>query len=286
MRFLPVLARASREPLAHFVALGAAIFAIHAAFAAPPRDARVVVSADFVEGLRREHAARLGRSPTPDEERALVDQFVDEEVLYREAVAMGLDRGDPIIRRRLAQKMTFLAEDEAAREPSDEELRDYLAAHADRYREAQRVSFRHVFMSRDRRGEAAAEDARRAIGELSRGAISAEGAGDPFLQGSEIKRRTQVEIESMFGAGFAAKVIDAEPGAWLGPLSSSYGEHAILVLERADGAAPDLASVRARVRSDLLTERRAAASREMRARLRRRYAIEIEAPKAAVAGGR
>lgn len=279
--------RFAREPLVHFVALGAAVFALHAAFARPSRDGRIVVSLDFREGLRQEHAARTGRPPTPDEERAMIDRFIDEEVLYREAVALGLDRGDPIVRRRLAQKMTFIAEDgAAAREPSDAELRAFLDAHADRYREPPRVSFRHVFLSRDRRGSSLDADARKALDDLAKGARDAATLGDPFLQGSTFTRRTAAEVEAVFGRAFASALVSAKPGAWVGPIASSYGAHVVEIQGRADGAPAKLDAVRARVRADLIDERRATASREMRARLRARYAVEIEAPRAAVAGAR
>jgi hypothetical protein len=284
MSLRDLLGRCLREPLVHFVVLGGAFFALHAAVAPAPRDGRVVISGDFVAGLRREHQGRTGRPPTVEEERALVDRFVDEEVLYREAVALGLDRGDPIVRRRLAQKMVFVAEDGAAREPADAELAAYLAAHADRYCEAGRASFRHVFLGRDRRGPAAEADARQLLAALQGGA-PAEAAGDPFLQGAAFARRTAAEIEAVFGAAFAAALPAAPLGTWSGPIASSFGVHLVRVEAREPGGLPPLAAVRGRVRADLLDERRGAAVREMRERLRARYHVEIQAPAARVAGG-
>lgn len=274
-----------REPLLHFVVLGAAIFGLHAAVAPPPRDARILVTADFIAGLRDEHAARTGRPPTPEEERALVDRFVDEEVLYREAVALGLDRGDPIVRRRLAQKMAFVAEDgAAARDPSDAELEAYLAAHADRYRAPPRLSFRHVFLGRDRRGDPAA-DAQRLLPELTAGAAP-DTLGDPFLQGASFARRAPADIEAVFGKAFTDALLAAPARVWTGPITSSYGAHLVRVEDRVEGALPPLSAVRARVRADLRDERREAALRAMREKLRARYRVEIEAPKPRVAEAR
>lgn len=284
MTVTTALARAAREPLVHFGLLGAAIFAAHAVFA-PPREARIVVSSEFVAGLREEHRARTGKPPTAEEERALVDRFIEEESLYREAVALGLDRGDPIVRRRLAQKMAFVAEGSASREPRDEELRSYLAAHADRYRDAPRVSFHHVFLSRDRRGDAAPADAARALADLVGGADPAR-AGDPFLQGASFTRRTAAEITSVLGGAFSEALLAAPPGAWSGPITSSYGSHLVRVEERLDGSLPPLEAVRARVRADLLDERRAEAVRALRARVRARYAVSVEAPKVEMAVAR
>jgi hypothetical protein len=272
-----------REPLLHFLVLGAALFGLHAAVAPPPRDGRIVVSADFVEGLRHEHVARTGRPPTPEEEQALVDRFVDEEVLTREAVLLGLDRGDPIVRRRLAQKMLFVAEDAAAaREPSPADLERYLAAHADRYRDPPRRSFQHVFLSRDRRGDDVARDAERLRASLDAGA-SPEGAGDPFLQGAVFTRRTPVEIEAVFGHAFAEAVTNTTARGWTGPIPSAYGVHLVRVTEQLDGAVPPLAAVLARVRADLRDERKAEATRALRTRLRARYQVTREVAPARVA---
>ncbi|MFT3774789.1 MAG: peptidylprolyl isomerase [Minicystis sp.] len=278
-----LLRRCLREPLVHFAVLGAALFAIHARTAAPPRDGRIVVSADFVAGLSQEHRARTGRAPTPEEERALVDRFVEEEVLYREAVALGLDRGDPIVRRRLAQKMIFVAEDgAAAREPTDADLEAYRSSHADRYREAPRTSFRHVFVSRDRRGDSTDNNALRLLADLKAGAVT-ESAGDPFLQGAVFTQRTQVEVEAVFGRAFAEALVTAPVGAWAGPMASSYGVHLVKVTDRMAGAVPPLPSIRSRVRADLLDERKQAAVRALRERLRARYQVEIEAPRTRIA---
>ncbi|APR82440.1 Hypothetical protein A7982_07789 [Minicystis rosea] len=276
------LRRYLREPLVHFAVIGGALFALHAAVAPPPRDAAIVVSADFIAGLREEHRARTGQWPTAEEERALVDRFIDEEVLYREAVSLGLDRGDPIVRRRLAQKMVFVAEDgAAAREPSDADLQAYLVQHQGRYREPARLSFRHVFLSRDRRADAAAE-ATRILPELAAGAAP-EGKGDPFLQGTSFGQRTSAEVEAVFGHAFAEALFAAPNDAWSGPLTSSFGVHLVRAGERTEGAIPPLAKIRARVRSDLMDERRATAGQALRERLRARYRIDIERPKARVA---
>jgi hypothetical protein len=259
----------------HFAVLGAAIFAIHAAVAPPPRDGRIVITRDFLAGLRQEHAAHAGRPPTPEEERALVDRFVEEEMLYREAVALGLDRGDPIVRRRLAQKMTFVAED-GERNPTDADLAAYLAAHADRYRDPPRISFRHVYIAHNRNGDAPEKDPHRLLADLASGAAP-DTLGDPFLQGRSFAQRTAAEIEAVFGHAFTEALMAAPAGAWTGPIASSYGVHLVRIEGRVDGATPPLAAVRERVRADLRDERREAAMRAMREKLRARYAVEIEA---------
>src|SRR5262249_43151012 len=147
------------EPMLHFLGLGVVLFALHARL--QPRD-RIVISSAFVEALRQDHARRTGKPPTPEEERGLVERYVDEEVLDREALALGLDRGDVIVRRRLVQKMEFVTRDAApAGEPTDADLQRLLDAHPERYGGPGVMSFRHVFLARDRRGDALGADAAR-----------------------------------------------------------------------------------------------------------------------------
>jgi peptidyl-prolyl cis-trans isomerase C len=270
-----LLGRWLREPLLHFVVLGAGLFALHASLAPEGAGERIVLDAAFIEALRSEHAQRTGRPPTPEEERGLIDRFVEEEMLYREAVAIGLDRGDPIVRRRLVQKMSFLAEDLAAQgEPTDADLEAYLAAHAARYRMPERFSFRHVFASRDRRGLAAQADASRLLEQLQSGAEPGA-LGDPFLQGTSFMQRSGAEIEAVFGRAFAEGVMAARADAWSGPIPSSYGAHLVFVSERVPSVAPPLSAVRARVRQDLIDERRADATRAAIQKLRQRYSVAI-----------
>lgn len=266
-----------REPLTHFVLIGAVLFAAHARLRRPPPE-QIIVSAAFVEGLREEHRKRAGRPPTADETRGLVERYVEEEILHREALALGLHEGDIIVRRRLAQKMQFVLEDEAAAvEPSDAELQAFLEANAERYRAPAAISFRHVFVSRDRRGEGTNAEAERLLAALRAGADPGA-LGDPFLQGSAWSRRSAKDIESTFGAAFAAGVFGAKEGMWTGPIASSYGAHLVLVTERVEGVVSPLAAVRARVRDDLRAAGREEALRSAMARLRSRYQIHIEMP--------
>lgn len=274
MSVLRERARAAlREPLVHFFALGAALFALHAAVAPPPRE-RIEVAAAFVDAMRAEQRERTGRPPDPAETRGLVERYVAEEILYREALALGLDRGDVIVRRRLVQKMELLAR-AAVRDPSEADLAEHLAAHPERYRMADAVSFRHVFVSRDRHGAASAARAEELLAALRAGADPAP-LGDPFIAGASFARRTRSDLEAAFGASFAEAALTAPLAAWSGPIASTYGLHLVHVSAREGAGAPDLAAVRARVREDLLNERREAAVRAEVERLRTRYTVLIE----------
>jgi hypothetical protein len=265
-----------RAPALHFAAIGLGLFVLHRAVQRPPQE-RVAVSAAYVDGLVREQAERTGKPLSPEETQALVDRYVDEELLFREALALGLDRGDPIIRRRLVQKMELVGDGAApVPEPSEAELQAALDAHADQYREPARLSFHHVFLSRDRRGEGAREEARRLVGEL-RGGADARRLGDPFVQGQAWSRRSEQDIASVFGAGFAAKVAVLPAGAWSEPIASSFGEHLVFIDERVEGRPAPLAAVRARVRDAWITEQREQRKVSALRALRARYQVEIEA---------
>jgi hypothetical protein len=259
------------------VVIGLGLFGLHAAVARRAPSPHIVVSASFLDGLRREQATRNGRPPTPDEERGLIDRFVDDEVLYRQALALGLDRGDLIVRRRLVQKMEFVLRGAAPPpEPSPAELQAFLDAHAERYGGKRAVSFRHVFLSRDRRGEGARDDAGKLLVALRAGADPG-GVGDPFLQGAAWRARTEPEIAVIFGDAFAKAVVDLPPGAWSEPIRSSYGEHLVRVDERVEASAPALATVLARVHDDWLSARRDDDDRASLRRLRELYVIDVEA---------
>jgi peptidyl-prolyl cis-trans isomerase C len=134
-----------REPLVHFVVLGTALFLLYARVAPEPAH-EIVVPASLVQGLVRDAERRTGRTPTPAEAEAMVERWIDDEVRYREALALGLDRGDLIVRRRLVQKMDFLlAGSTPVPAPTDAELAAWLAAHPDQYAAPDRLSFEHVF---------------------------------------------------------------------------------------------------------------------------------------------
>lgn len=264
-----------REPLLHFVVLGVALFALHRWVAPPGAGRRIVLSDEVIHGLRQDHLRRYGSLPNADEQTAIIQQFVDNEVLYREALALGLDRGDIVVRRRLVQKMEFLTEDlEPIPEPTDAVLQAYLDAHAEHYAIAARVALAHVFISTDRHADHAAADAGQLRQQLLAGADSTA-LGDPFLRGRDFASSTQAELSAVFGAAFAAQVMSLPVGSWSEPIRSSYGLHLVRVTAHADGHAPNLAEVRAAVRRDWQEERRAEVNRLALARLRQRYDIRI-----------
>lgn len=265
-----------REPLFHFLILGAVLLASAHWFGDTARPREVVVSADLRSGLRADHFRRTGQWPTQAEEEALVGRYVDDEILYREALALGLDRGDVIVRRRLVQKMGFLIEEEeSVPEPSEAELGAFLSGRRERYLEPERVSLEHVFVATDRHPGDADRIAEGLARRIEAGEDPAE-LGDPFLRGREFRLRGKSEIGSLFGASFASRVMKLSVGAWSPPIRSSYGLHLVRITERRAARLPEIGEIREALRRDWLEERRAEASRRSLARLRDRYDVRVE----------
>ena len=210
----------------------------------------------------------------------LIEDDIRDEVFYREGKAAGLDRDDFLIRRRVRQKMEFLAEDMAAADPSEEQLAAYLASNAERFRTEDRLTFRHVFLSASRRGSALEGDAKQIAATLvsASGTVDAAAIGDPFLLGETFRQMPQSDVERTFGESFAKQLANAELGRWQGPILSSFGAHFIFVDERTKGSLPPLATVREAVQREWLNARRVEAEEKLYRTLRDRYEIVVEGP--------
>ena len=264
------LRRLAREPVLHFLLVGAIAFALFGRRESAPRV--IEIDSGLRRALRRDFERRNGTAPTAEQEDTLVRRWADEEILVREALALGLDRGDVIVRRRLLQKMEFLAEEGPIAEPDDATLQAWLDAHAERWRAEPRVRFEHVFVGRDRHGDAAEADARALLARIEAGEDPA-GLGDPFLRGRTLGPATREEIDAQLGPGFAERLSGIPDGRWSGPVPSSFGQHLVRVDERAAGGPASLADVRAAVRHDWLEARREEARRARIEELHRRWEI-------------
>ena len=269
-----------KEPLLHFALLGALIFAVNAwrARQRPAENAarKIEVTAGTIAWLREGFTRQWHREPDADDLRGLVNDYLREEVLYREALAMGLDRDDSIVRRRMAQKMEFLTQDiAAAAEPDDAALRKFFEENAARYAKAARVSFRHVFFSKERRRANLEKDAHEALAALVKGA-SDETMGDPFLREHEFTGANADEIAAALGREFAEKVTIMPAGEWRGPFASSYGVHLVRVTERGESQAVAFETVRDEVARDFSDERRRTANQDFLERLKAHYRITVD----------
>ena len=243
--------RLLKEPLLHFLLLGALLFGAYAWLnrgggdLGPARQVRI--GEGDVKWLAETWSRQWQRQPTREELSGLVTAFLKEELLAREARAMGLDENDTVVRRRLAQKMEFLVQDTSRlAEPAEDVLRSFHAAHAELFQADGRVSFTHVFFSPDQRKDAAA-DARAALAALARGGANAAQLGDRMLLEAELRDADTQAVASQFGREFANAVFALKPGAWSGPLESGYGLHLVRVSELKPGARRDFAEVKPQV---------------------------------------
>ncbi len=278
-----------REPLVHFLILGAALFAVSRAVKPStdrtPPSRQITLTLDDLKQLEIGFAAQWQRPPTEQEMTSLIENRIREEILYREALAMGLDKDDAIVRRRMAQKMEFLAEDvSTAHEPTPEELRSWFARHADLFRQAARVTFRLVYFSPDRRGPHAREDAAGALSELAGRPSSWPGAaalGDPFMMADYQADRTPEQIAKDFGPPFAKALFAQKAGAWTGPIESGYGWNVVYL----DAVTPERVSsfeeVEPDVRTAWLSTRKAEAKEAAYNAMRAKYELLLPAPPAA-----
>jgi hypothetical protein len=276
------MGRLVREPLVHFALLAGFLFVVlpePEAVEHVPDDHRIVISAAEVERLAGAWTQRLQRPPSKSELAGIVREAIREQVLYREAMALGLDRDDVVIRRHLRQKYEFVTQDLAYdTEPDEATLRAQYDAHPDRYAESARVSFTHILFSTDRRGAAAEDDAVQALADLqaATGPQAADLLGDATSLPSDVETRDAVEVEAMFGPDFATALLRQEVGRWSGPIASGYGVHLVWVSERISGGRLAFEAVRQRVKDDWVYEQRVAANEAIFQKLLDRYEVVVE----------
>jgi len=276
------ISRLAREPLVHFVLIGAAVFAAFSLFAdddeTETRD-RIVVTEGRVRQLAQIFAKTWQRPPTPQELRGLLDAFVKEEVYYREAVKLGLDRDDTLIRRRMQQKMEFLSE--PGREvlaADDVALQDYLDSHKDNYRVDPKLAFEQVFIKAKASEEDAAGRAAEALKALTAGGDPAA-FGDATLLPKDIPLSPLRAIERDLGEAFSKGLEDAPLGKWTGPVRSPFGLHLVRVSKREDGYDPKLDEVRAAVLRDWRNLKRQEYEAQAYDKLRAKYEVVLPAAK-------
>ncbi len=277
-----------REPLVHFLLLGAGLFLIDAWLRAAAPAARasteIVVSEARIASLAQNFRRTWQRPPTKEELDGLIESFVKEEVMVREALALGLDRDDAIIRRRLQQKMEFVSEEAAAlARPTDEDLAKYLAANADAFRAEPRVSFKQAYLDPGKRGAQLPTDAKRLLDALNgaRPPDPAQAGDRLLLLEPRYEDTPQAEVARLFGADFAAALVKLPVGRWVGPITSGYGAHLVRVDALAPGGMPALDEARPLVEREWANAKRQELGKAFYDKLRAKYAITVQTPAAA-----
>jgi hypothetical protein len=275
-----LIGRLLKEPLLQFLVLGAMLFGLYGVVGkrsdAPER---IVVSAAQIGNLADGFQRTWRRAPSEGELQGLVENYIRDEVFYRAGRAVGLDRDDVVVRRRMRQKMEFLAEEIAVPQPTEEQLARYLTDNAEQFRSEDRLTFRQVFLSSSRSAETKDSEAKR-IATLLSGTdleLDTTSLGDPFLLNEALNALPFGEVVRTFGEAFAKQVFAEEPGRWFGPIASPYGEHFVFIEQRTKGGIPPLDAIRPAVALKWGEARRMEAEQKLYTSLREQYDITVEA---------
>jgi hypothetical protein len=272
-----------REPFFHFLIIGVVVYFLYGLFGnkvSIEPDNTITVTAAQIDWLEQTWQKRWNRPPTSKERQGLIDAYVKESIMYQQALAIGLDADDTIIRRRLAQKLEFLTRDltEIA-SPSKEELRTYFEMHQDQYRTPASLSFTHVYFSTDKRRAQTVPDAQEALTKLqaeSELTQSFKDMGDAFMLQQYYPDKTQQEILRLFGDEFSSKTFQIPVGQWTGPVESAYGLHLVYIHGHVESTMPDLADIQDRVLQDWAGDKRREINEKFYASLLNRYEVIIE----------
>jgi peptidyl-prolyl cis-trans isomerase C len=272
-----------REPLLHFLVAGLAMFVLDRALNPTAVEQgnrnRIELTNDDLRQLEVGWVAQWRRPPIPEELRGLLENKIREEILYREALALGLDQGDTIVKRRMAQKMEFLAEDVSdLRQPNREELEAWFVTNAPRFTIAGRVSFRHLYFSFDKWGERVREAAEGALEKLTGQPADWPGAvtlADPFMFQDYYGDRSPEQVANVFGGKFMRSLFQLQPGKWQGPIESGYGWHLVWVESMTPARLPVFEEVEPEVRSQWVADQRAEFKRQAFAAMKARYEVVL-----------
>ncbi len=270
-----------KEPLFHFLLIGAGIFMLYAWQTDDDalRPDQIVFTEAQIDRYINLWERKWQRLPTQQELQGLIEQQIREEVLYREALAMGLDKDDQVVRRRMSQKMEFISNDLASLiEPDDAQLQTYLDEHGEKFAIPGRISYSQVYLNASQRGEQVYTDAEKLLAELSQSTVDIDisMAGDSFMGGYTFNDETDFGVARLFGRVFADALFKLPVGEWTGPVESGYGLHLVRVDSRTDSRVPSLEQVRDKVRFEWLAEQQRKTNDLLYSELRKRYEITVE----------
>lgn len=268
-----------REPLVHFLAIGAMLFVVFHFWGGGPGDNRIVITPGQIDSMAARFTRTWQRPPTDQELKGLIDDYVRGEIAAREARVLGLDRDDTIIQRRLRQKLEFLAEDAFnAQPPTEAELQAWLDRHPDPFRIEPKIAFRQVYLNPDKRGDSIAGDAEKMHRQLSAAGpeVDIGRLGDALMLPQEMSLSSRSDVSRLFGRRFTDTILSLETGHWSGPIRSGYGLHLVYVRQRTAARMPDLAEIRPLVEREFLAQRRKRELEAMYERLLERYHVSMQ----------
>ena len=274
-----------KEPLFHFLLIGAGLFMLYGWQS--DEDAtgldQIIFTEAKIDQLINLWERKWQRLPTQRELQGLIEQQIREEVLYREALAIGLDKNDQVVRRRMSQKMEFISNDLASlAEPDDEQLQTYLDEHAEKFSIPRRISYSQIYLNVSQRGEQIYAEAEKLLEELSESAVDIDISmlGDSFMGGYNFNDETDYGVSRIFGQAFTQQIFKLPVGKWAGPVESGYGLHLVRVDSRTDSRLRSLDQVRDKVRVEWVAEQQRNTNDMLYSELRKRYEIIIEGPSA------
>ena len=258
-----------KDPLILFFIGGVFLFAIAELADSDEISYQIDIRESDLTRLNDQWAMQMRRPATEQELGNLTEQLIKEEIYYREAMRLGLDQNDTIVRRRMVQKLTFLTEDIATTDiPDEQALKDYYGKNIEEYRQPKRYSFQHRYFSSDRR-EDAQEDAETSL-------FNNKDLGDPFMLQKAYNKRSEREIADLFGREFAQSIANLEPSdQWQGPLKSAYGFHTLLLETTQESYIKDYETVKERVLIDFQQKTRRVANEQYFLDLRNKYSVNL-----------
>ena len=271
-----------REPLLHFLVLGAVLFIVFGQLndSELVSDKRIVITQGDLDGLATKWLKSMGRPPSAQEREQQLEYFIRQKVLAREAVALGLDKDDAVVRNRLAKKMEYLFNDlNFIPEPGDSELNAYLSEHAENFTEPADISFQQIFFNQDLRGQNIRKDAENLLQQLraTEGLVGTINFGDRSLLPYDFKRGRESQIAEIFGAPFTKQVFLLPVNSWQGPIPLSYGMHLVYIHGRTDARLPPLNEIRVRVTKAWRSAKQKAANETFYQSLYQAYEIVVDA---------
>ena len=271
-----LIRRLIREPLLHFALLGGAIFAAYAAFApVKPESSRIVITESQIVSIEAQFHNTWQRSPTRKELTALIENYVREEVLYREGIALGLDRDDPVIRGRVKQKVEILSEDIFNKEPTEKDLKEYFASHRGLFEEPPAFTFEQVYFEPARHGNGLRTEISAALTGLRAGK-QASALGDSTMLPPRMENAQPHDVAAVFGDEFTSGIRNLKVGQWAGSVRSSFGLHLVRVTKQHAARAPLFAEVRDQLAREWNRTRSVEVRNAFYRNLRKRYSVEIE----------
>ena len=277
-----ILHRFLREPLLHFLLIGATLFVAYSLQNESRVDNnQIVISEAKIDYLIAVWEKKKQRLPTQDELQGLIEQQVREEVMVREALAMGLDKNDSIVRRRLAQKVEFISADLATLvEPTETELADYLSTHSDKFELPARIDFVQVYIDLNKHRDNVHEHANNLLNKLAQTGSNSDitTIGDSLMLDQQYGQATEHDVTRLFGKEFASKLFTLPVSSWQGPITSGYGAHLVRIDNKTEARLPELETVRNKVQNEWFAEQRRIMNEAFYKGLRQRYEIAIENP--------